>query len=211
MRFFLTLSVVAVWWCVASSSESLLINSRQTPAPTSAQSTRQNWQPGSYAGITAGKSTRDDVIRVFGKPQREAYAEDDRADQVWYVYDRGGEFPGQFTVAFDKKSGLVALMFLQTENLSRETIIERHGKDYVVKRYDFCPGFDNAESAPSYESEQGDGIYIEYPSQGIAILTDVRGSVYDIQYLKEPVGFSSKIECQEALAKRRTRPKKHDD
>jgi hypothetical protein len=143
------------------------------------------------------------MLEIFGKPKRVVSDNDDSEnDEDWYIYENVGEFPGQFTVALDKRSGLVVLMFLEVERNSKEAVIERLGKDFVLTRYFFCPGFDDAESAPLYESEHGNAPYLEYPSKGIAILIDDRGTVYTILYLKERVGFGSQRECQEVQAKR---------
>jgi hypothetical protein len=88
-------------------------------------------------------------------------------------------------------------MFLYTSNLSIKGVTEHFGKDYVLTRYDFCPGYEDAESAPVYESPQGSATYIEYCAKGIAMVIDQSGSVNDVRYLGGPIGFSSKQECHE--------------
>jgi hypothetical protein len=154
------------------------------------------WQAASYRGLTAGKSTKADMLEIFGKPPREdSFDNDPDADQIWYFYDNVGEFPGEFTVAVDKQNGLVVMMFQQLINVSREDVIERFGKGYEVTRYDFCSGFDYAESAPVYESERGSAPFMEYRSKGIAVLLDDFGVVQEVSYLAKPVGYSSKNEC----------------
>jgi len=95
-------------------------------------------------------------------------------------------------------------MFLQTSKISMQAVIKHFGKGYVLTRYDFCPGFDDAEAAPVYESPQGSATYMEYRSQGIAILVDAHGTVNDLRYLEEPVGFSSRRECPDVQAKQQT-------
>lgn len=208
MKFSLILLVAS--WCLYSTPSELPQRIGQPSARTSLQrEPKAAWQPASYRGLTAGKSTKTDMLEIFGKPQREeSDNEDPDADQDWYFYDHMGEFPGEFTVAVDKQSGLVVMMFQLLVNVSREDVIERFGKDYVVTRYDFCPGFDYAESAPIYESERGDGSYMEYRSNGIAVLLDDFGVVHNISYLAKPVGYSSKSQCPEIEAKPEVAAKK---
>jgi hypothetical protein len=165
---------------------------------------RQQWQPASYGAITIGKSTRWDVIKAFGYPQREELENDPEDDQVWYVYHKGGVFPGEFTVAVDKKSELVAAMFFYTSNLSLKDVIGQFGKDYVLTRYAFCHGYEYAESAPVYESPRGSATYVEYRAKGVAMLVDPRGAVNDIRYLSGPIGFRSKQECPEVRLTQQT-------
>jgi hypothetical protein len=142
---------------------------------------------------------------VFGKPVREDFAgnSSEDGDEVWYIYDKGGEFAGQFTVIVEKGSGIVTAMILNPVGLSRKDVIEKLGDDYVTTRYDFCPGFDEAEAAPVFQSPTGTAIYLEYPSRGIAVLVDENGEVYDIRYLKRAVGFKSRSDCEQAVAARK--------
>src|SRR4051812_44087932 len=51
----------------------------------------RDWRAGTYLGLTAGKSTRADVLRVLGEPTRIDTPADQTPKepnpQVWYVYD----------------------------------------------------------------------------------------------------------------------------
>lgn len=165
----------------------------------------KTWRPATYNHITVGSSNSTDVLRVFGKPVREDFAGDgpEAGDEVWYIYEKGGEFAGQFTIIIEKGSGIVSAMVLTPLGVTRKDLIEKLGDDYVVTRYDFCPGFDEAEAAPVFQSPTGNAIYFEYPSRGIAVLVDERGEVYDIRYLKTTVGFKSRSDCEQALAARK--------
>lgn len=174
------------------------------------QETSKSWRPANYKGLILGQSMQSDVLRIFGKPKRQDFIdkESETYPEVWYVYDDGGEFPGELIVGIEKKTDRVTSITLYPENLTKESAIERFGKDYELRRYDFCPGFEETETAPLYQSDQGNALFVEYASLGIAISIGYRGVVNEINYLQHPVGLSSKRECQEALAKRRSRPPK---
>src|SRR5687768_1708084 len=71
-----------------------------------------NWRAGTYLGLTAGKSKLADVLRVLGEPKRMDTPADQAATdpdpEIWYVYERGGEFPGELTVVIDKRSDVIS-------------------------------------------------------------------------------------------------------
>jgi hypothetical protein len=176
----------------------------QTPKP-SAQEKRKEWQPATFKGLTVGTATRADVLKTFGTPLRQDISEgDDDISEVWYIYKDVGDFPGQFTVAIDTRTDRVAAMTLVfQEEVKQETVLSRLGKDYEIVHYDECPGFDDSESGPVYESNKGNGVFIEYRSRGIAVMPAGDGTVYDIRYLARAPGLSSLEECRTELAKRR--------
>lgn len=178
------------------SPETSANNSAQAKT-TGAQKKRKEWQPATWRGLTVGASTREDVLKLLGKPIREDFADPaDESDEVWYIYNDVGDLPGQFEAHIDKKSGvLIALSLGMTQDVYKETVIELFGHDYEVVRYDACPDDPESESGPFYESPNGAAICIEYRSRGISIDVNSKGIVYGIQYLQKPSGFSSKDQC----------------
>ena len=178
--------------------------------PAIAQTKRKKWQPATYKGLTVGKSTLADTLRVFGQPVRKDFAEPDaESDEIWYVYNDAGEFPGQFTVAINKKTKRVtAMMIAMLEDVKKETVLERLGNDYEVVRYAPCPDFDESESGPFYESSNGPAVYFEYRSRGITVTADSRGMVYGVDYLRRPPGLSSRKQCPPDPTKQRNTRRK---
>src|SRR5829696_4479911 len=195
----LTIPLMAVLYCTTAACRA--DSSTENAAPRD----DEIWNPATYNKITVGTSNQFDVVRAFGKPVREDFAGPQDGNEVWYIYDKGGQFPGQFTVIVEKESGIVTAMILNPMDLTRKDVIEKLGNDYVTTRYDFCPGFDEAEAAPVFQAPNGSATYVEYRSRGIAVLVDEGGEVYDIRYLKRPVGFKSRSDCEQALAARKAR------
>jgi hypothetical protein len=174
------------------------VASQEKPA---AKQKRKKWQPATWRGLTVGTSTRDDVLKLLGKPIREDFADDNEADQVWFIYNDVGDFPGQLEAHLDKQSGrLVAMSLGMTQDIQKETILDLLGKDYELVRYDACPDDPEAEAGPFYESPNGAALYFEYRSLGIAIHVDSKGYVYGIEYLQKPPGLSSRDECPPYVA-----------
>ena len=175
---------------------------------TVAQTKRKKWQPATYKGLTAGKSTLADALRVFGQPVRKDFDEPD-SEEIWYVYNDAGEFPGQFTVAINKKTKRVkAMMIAMLEDVKKETVLERLGNDYEIVRYDACPDDAESEAGPFYESPNGAAVYIEYRSRGIAVTVNSQGMVYGVDYLSRPPGLSSRKLCPPYPPKQRSSKQK---
>jgi hypothetical protein len=148
------------------------------------------WRPARYRGLTMGKSTRAHMLRVLGKPKwSEPFNENGSNAEVWYHY-KSKDIPGSIVVNADKKSKVILRLLLYPENLSREEAIKYFGDHFITTRYEFCRGFEDAESAPLYQSPSGQFSYLEYRDKGIAISFDARGKVTNITFVSEPIGVS---------------------
>jgi hypothetical protein len=135
-----------------------------------------------------GKSTRADMLRVFGRPKwSETFEENGSNAEVWYHYE-GKEIPGEIVVNVGKRRQVILRILLHPKNLSKEKAIKYFGDQFMITRYEFCAGFEEAESAPLYETPRGQFSYLEYRDKGIAISFDDRGKVADITYVSEPIG-----------------------
>jgi hypothetical protein len=159
------------------------------------RSTRE-WKAATYHGLTVGVSTPADMYRSFGKPKRADMFKEDH--EVWYIYDGKRELPGELTIMVDTSKQRIIGMYLVPSDLSKEAAIKHFGPNYRLTKYDFCPGFENAESAPVYESADGAATYIEYRDRGIAIMIGDQEMVYHVMYVNKPIGRSSKGTCSKA-------------
>lgn len=163
---------------------------QQSASPT--RQTAREWRVATYRGLTVGKSTSADMLRVFGKPHWSGppgdQTKDDPDPEVWNEYEDVGDFPGKLTVVVDKRSGVILAIDLDPRNLSKKQAIEYFGDDYIVTRYahDDCLG--NGESAPVYESPDGPILDIEYRERGIAVSIGYGERVDTISYVKGPIG-----------------------
>ena len=143
-----------------------------------------------------GKSTHADMIRVLGEPKSsELFDEDKSKPEHWYHYDNGGEFGGELVFNVDKSTGVILRMILHPKDLSLKEGLKRFGENYLATRYEFCPGFEEQESAPLYENPSGQFRYIEYRQRGIALSIGNKDKVDFILYLSEQIANS---ECKEA-------------
>ena len=176
--------------CASSSRQHQRQRQQETGAIT-VQNQRE-WRAGTYLGLTAGKSTRADVLRVLGQPKRLDSPADQTPEEpnpeVWYVYDNGGEFTGELTVVMDKRTDVVLGINLNPDSLSKEEIVKHFGPDYILTRYNFDECLGNEESAPLYESANGPLLEVEYRHRGIAISLNKDGKVNTISYVSKPIG-----------------------
>lgn len=161
----------------------------------------REWRPGTHLGLTAGTSTRVDVLRVLGEPTRLDTPSDqtpnDPNPEVWYVYDRGGEFTGVLTVILDKRKDTVLRIDLTPDALTKDEAVKHFGADYIFTRYAFDDCLGDEESAPVYESATGPLLKIEYRNRGIAISVGNDGKVNTISYVSKPIG-PSESRCNRA-------------
>ena len=122
------------------SSSALQQQGKPLPGASTVQSGRE-WRAGTYLGLTAGKSTRVDVLRIFGEPERLDTPADQTPNvqnpEIWYVYDSGGEFPGELTIIVNKRTEVVLGIDLNPESLSKEDAVKHFGPDYILTRYNF--------------------------------------------------------------------------
>ena len=164
----------------------------------------RRWRPAVYKGLIPGKSRSRDVIKVLGEPVRKDIPEGDspKAPEVWYIYLKEGDFPGQFTVAIDKKRDRVLWLELAPDKLTKEAALKHFGDDYVMTRYASCPGDEYIESGPVYESPNGTSVSIEYRSRGIALLIGYQDLVNQIDYVAGPIGLKSLAECRKQKSSR---------
>lgn len=161
-------------------------------APPNVHSKTQNelqdiWQPATYRGLTIGKSTRKDMLRIFGKPNN--FSEYKRIEknrkpnsEVQYYYDNRGELPGGLIVGINNKTKKIVWIRLRPDKLSKEDAIRHFGPDYVVKRYGFDDCIDGTEAVPIFESPDGSWVLIEYRERGITVHANDDGRVDEISY-----------------------------
>jgi hypothetical protein len=186
----LLIQLIAAWQCASASRQQQKQRKLQIGANT-VQNQRE-WRAGTYLDLTAGKSTRADVLRVLGEPKRLDTPPDQTPREpnaeVWYVYDNRGELAGEMTVVIDKRTDAVLGINLNPDSLSKEEAVKHFGPDYILTRYNFDDCLGNEESAPLYESANGPLLEVEYRHRGIAISVNEDGKVNTISYVSKPIG-----------------------
>ena len=161
----------------------------------------QQWRPGNYRSLVVGKSTQGDMFRLLGSPERvEVFGTPKDVNQeIWNIYQTQTAPAGALTVAVEKRTGTIVEIILAPENLSREEALRIFGDDYITTRYDICPGFEEKDDAPIYESPQGAAKYVEYRGRGIALVVNYRDQVDNILYVSKPVGLTSQRQCRNRI------------
>jgi hypothetical protein len=180
-----------------------LANSHPSLYAQGAKSKSPSWRPATYQGLTIGKSTRADMLRVLGKPLSSGPSADQSPPRpiIWNDYGRiEGELSGRLAVEVDSRNNRVVSVFISTDNMSREDVIKYFGNDYLLMGYDFCKDQpDSGGVGIVYENPASHEIqYIEYRSRGIAIHVD-QGRVSGIYFVSGPMGLVSESECRKEI------------
>jgi hypothetical protein len=164
--------------------------------PQDKQDGRQ-WKAGAYRGITVGKSTAVELLQKWGDPRETGNWDWDNPKNPKFLlhhYDAQEAPIGAIMVEVETKTGKVAAISTSPDELSLSKAIELFGKDYIETRYKECKCAVGYES-PLFESPDGNFIYVEYRSRGIAMLVD-GGVVTSIQFVDKPIGLESSKECE---------------
>jgi len=139
-------------------------------APTAeAQTVRsKSWVPAVYHGLVVGKSTRNNVLRILGKPKSTGRAAESDPPMLYYDYDVADPVKGRIEVYF--RGAIVDSMALYPDaSLTQEDVIRILGERYSLVRYagDDCLGSGGA--GPMYEDPEGDIKHMEYRNRGLAV------------------------------------------
>jgi hypothetical protein len=197
-----TFQLIPPWHYVIASSQQPALSKTQTIS--SQPHNKQVWRAGVYLGLTIGKSTRLDVLRMLGEPKQLERPSDqlvaDENPEAWYVYDSTGKFAGDLIVVIDERTDIVLRIDLNPHNLTKEDAVKHFGSDFIVTRYAFDDCLGNEESAPLFESASGPVLEVEYRQRGIALSLTEDGKVDTISYVSKPIG-SLKSRCKSSTAR----------
>jgi hypothetical protein len=174
-------------------AQTALATSRPTTPNRAARGrTSREWRPATYLGLTVGKSTYEDALRVLGDPRSTVVSEGDEPDtEVWHHYEGVGELPGKLIVGVDAKTKVIERFILSPESLTKDDAIRHFGRDYVITRYDFDTCLREGDGAPLYESPNGAVTDLEYRERGISISLNYDNKVNHIEYVSKPTGAAS--------------------
>lgn len=164
----------------------------------------RGWRAATYRGLTIGKSTRADMLRVLGKPHSSVPSADQEPPYpiIWNDYGMiEGDLSGSLAVEIDSRTNRVVSISISPDNMSKDNAIKYFGNDYVGMDYEFCKGVPmDSTVGPVYENPKSGNIsYIEYRSRGIAIHLDYRGMVNAIYFVDGPMGLASERDCKRSL------------
>jgi len=172
------------------------------------QNQQKKWQPATYKGLIMGTSTYDDMLRILGSPEDVVPSEKERKkdkkfensplQEVWYYYNTDGEIPGKVIVGVNHRTKRIIRITIrpQDANLSKEKVVEHYGNDYVITRYSLDDCLGDWDSAPIYESPDGQIKRLEYREKGISVSLGDKDVVNHITYESESPG-SSESKCKD--------------
>lgn len=133
------LSTVLGWGaCPASLQNSPGTNAATGPTPPDRSGSKgiTQWTPVEYLGLRPGKSTYNDVKRLFGEPRWEGEVEEepfesDPETEILLQYSAGGPLEQATEVLVGSKSRLVkAISYIPNPPLSRSDAISLLGKSF---------------------------------------------------------------------------------
>ena len=132
----------------------------------------RQWIPGNYLGITLGKSTREDVIRKFGKPEAEgdeaSLEEEAQFDEMGFTMSYKNIVGGlgrETDIVYRKKDQTVTeILVFPDKRLTEKEIIAKYGDNYLrVNSGDsMCAVIDgNNPKQPLPKEAEGNMVYPE--------------------------------------------------
>jgi hypothetical protein len=145
---------------------------------------RKSWAPASYHGLIMGKSTRDDVRRVLGKPKWVG-KEGDTGVPIMN-YDVSDPVPG--TLVAHITNGILESMELDLKkSLPKNDVIRLLGSGYIVVHYSMDDCLGEGGTTPIYEDPNGPIVQMEYRDRGLAA-SFYNDRVEAIIYTDKPFG-----------------------
>jgi outer membrane protein assembly factor BamE (lipoprotein component of BamABCDE complex) len=137
-----------------------------------------------YEGLKIGVAKADQVKKTLGAPTR---VDDFSAGTIEWIYLKPQKEVRQITVGLG--DGILIDVHIFPERMTVAQAVRRFGTDYEVVRYNFDECESDGESAPLYESPDGDIQYLEYRSRGIYVSVSVQlDEVRLISYQSRPPG-----------------------
>lgn len=138
----------------------------------------KRWSAAVYHGLVVGTSSRDDVLRVLGKPKAVGMEQDTGLPTMMYTVSD----PVLGTlIVYTKKGILDGMTLLPKNHLTKGDISRLFGPDYAVVGYSTDDCFTEAGTAPIYEAPDGPIQHLEYRDRGLAAVlhnSDVTAVVF---------------------------------
>jgi hypothetical protein len=144
-----------------------------------------------YRGVTLGITTRQEVLRLFGKPSTE-YKMPLEKDRVEFRYLAPA---GEPSLTLYLKNNVVDELEEYPASLTPEKAIEKFGPDFQRHRYSFDDCLSDGEGAPLFRDPKGQFEFIEYRHRNLYLqLRQYRNLVESIVLSSIPPG-SLRSQC----------------
>lgn len=170
---------------------------------------KSRWHSARYSGLEVGKSTRQDMRRVLGKPKSsvipQARITTNSNTIVAYHYGGPKGVSGNLIVGVERSTGIIAWIEAAPENSDQDDMIKQFGSNYVMTSYrpDDC----FIEGQPPYgllyetSEEPVNLIYgrMEYRQLGVVIHLGAGRQVYRITYISDKWSYGNSASlCSQA-------------
>jgi hypothetical protein len=159
------------------------------------------WSAAKYHGLVVGTSTREDVLRLLGKPDAVGKEQDTGAPTTTYTVS--DPVPGTLVI-YTKKRLLEGMTLYPKASLTKRDVIRLFGSDFILVRYAVDDCLDSGGAGPIYQSPRGPIKHMEYRDRGLAIAfeSDDDQKVEAILYTEKPFG-PTHSQCIERSKKNR--------
>lgn len=165
------------------------------------RSASYGFKPAEYKGLWMGVSSKEDVLRVFGRPVAEGKGED---GFLYLTYRDIGIVKGPVDVVVEPRSDIVHFIVVHPDNTTVEAIMQKLGPGAVETKWSWatCEEDEFVGFGPAYIDPAGEHIGIEYRHLGIYIVPLEDGKVHSIRYSSSPAGLDADP-CPKAEPRRR--------
>jgi len=144
----------------------------------------EDWVAPTFHGLVVGKSTGEDVIRVFGKPKWKGGVQDlivpsDKDGELQYQYSAVPDLDADMMVYFRKRSGVISAILLYPKHMTRADVIAKFGSEFEESNEKLgpCPTDRERKIVAQYHQEYGTllvyrklGLYVDIKKDGTAFL-----------------------------------------
>jgi len=180
--------IIALSVVTAITTQSALSAPTRRPQTTSSN-VNKSWMLPTFHGLQVGKSTTQDVLRVFGKPDSkgpsyDSLLESDKDGEILYEYSKGPDGDGNVDVLFGKRTGVLSAIMVYPKHMTRAEAITQFGSDFEESnnRLGACP---TATERKAFEREHPKtNPVLLYPKLGLYIDVNDDGTVHIISYQK---------------------------
>lgn len=182
------------------------LSAENRPSNTQPTSDNRQWRSATYRGLEVGKSTRQDMLRVLGKPKASVVpqARITTNPNTIIAFHYGGPngyagnlITGNLITGVEKATRIIAWIETIPENLSRDDVIKQFGSDYLLTGYKPDDCFMDGQPQMLYEtSVKAMYTQMEYRQVGMAVqFRPNQEEVYRIIYISDkwPYGNTSSL------------------
>lgn len=154
---------------------------------TTSSNANKSWALPTFHGLQVGKSTAQDVIRVFGKPDSKGNSydtllESDKGGEILYEYSKVPDVDGNADVLFAKRTGVLSAILIYPKHMTRAEAVTQFGTDFEESnnRLGACP---TASERTAFEREHPKtNPVLLYPKLGVYVDVNDDGTVHIIAY-----------------------------